>query len=941
MSNSIVSHLNLNLEHFHMYYSTVTPFSQVISELNLESNFNQSYHCVFNRIILTSKSVFDIKRLKLIKPIDQSRLKENLKERLGAYYHSQNVSSNSIRLDYVLSYYSSPPFSKFIRMLDPVSTNYLIRACSFFEFIDDSFILQRTGPYFCDFVWNKDPPILESSRFINPNKDSAKRQIETDDLPRKKLYPACDNWCNKFKSLDRHSLPPITKKKMLYGKQNYRYFNSYLDVTPRNLTSRIFSSVDTEVKDQLPLEPLTSTLDQTLKLSKRCKFINLLHKFCPAVDTTISLDSSEATQSSLKSYNDHNQVISFMYSVYHHLFPQKIFGSRSNCQGIFERLKLLVTTGSKVRFIVSNFRPPSLDLDSCGWMNNLKCIHKKIYIFDFFLFWLVEYFINLLKNHFYITESTSSKLYFYTYPVWNSIQDKYINKLVKEGKLKPVEIQEIKQETHMDKLLLRSSNLRFIPRSRKLRIINRLRIAGKNETRTCLQVLSYFLGRMVCSSASQRHRQNIAKLQTMMKLSESKKLYFVRVDIVNCYPSIDQGKLFDLVCNQLEQQFSYATTKDPLKIKEFDLVKSCVTKLAVKKHHFSNESRTQFTELINRLSSNQNNCVVVPKRSLTNYFLQDIRALFRSYILTPYLRLGPNRYYQLLKGIRQGGALSSDLCSFFISHVLDRVIDDFGLQNEEARLIIEDDIVFVTSSLERAQRYLSLMLNDFPKHGLEINTKKLQFNFDFPTNGLCQSEFFTFFGRDIYLNSKKVLSNYDKYQTESCQYFFNCNPFTPKNELRKSLINQLNLSMLPWDLDCSMNDDKSVALNIYQRALLQSSRLSCYLVSSPKYRSLQVPKYWIKFATGFAKHLFAIKEKWIARGLIDCPFTLNFIKWLISEAIYKQLGTLRMRHRKTEKEMFEKFVKTSRKNVPHMIRTNFFTYVLKENTFNINTVIYL
>lgn len=135
-----------------------------------------------------------------------------------------------------------------------------------------------------------------------------------------------------------------------------------------------------------------------------------------------------------------------------------------------------------------------------------------------------------------------------------------------------------------------------------------------------------------------------------------------------------------------------------------------------------------------------------------------------------------------------------------------------------------------------------------------------------------------------------------------------------------------------------MLDDQSVALNIYQRALLQSSRLSSYLVSSPRYRSEQVPKLWISFAHSFAKRLFAIKEKLIAKKMIDCPLTLNQIEWLTNEAVFRQLGTLKMKHRKLEMKNFARFLYTSRKLVCSSMRKKYLDYIKKENNYNPNSV---
>lgn len=565
---------------------------------------------------------------------------------------------------------------------------------------------------------------------------------------------------------------PILRIKMLYGRGSKKCFSRSLDITADHLFIRIFGSLDQSLCKDLKATNICQLLDHILTRNKSCQFMNLLQKHCP---------SHERNKMNILGYScKHENVINFVYSVLYYVFPMEIFGKRGNFERLYTRCKFMVTCGLKVKFRCSDLRGNQIDLNSCSWTKYLDCQHKKLIAFDLFLEFFADYILKLLRHHFYISESSSYKLIFFTTSDWAYITDNLVNDMVKKGDLVPVSNGEVNNKLKLCSLL-RASDVRFIPRKSKMRMINRLKIEGKKfETQSALETLSYLLTKITNTSPTERHMQNICNLQHMMRLGKSKKLYFIRADIQDCYPTIDQFQLYDLIISKFK--ISGILSKESLKVREIDVV-SDGTKV---KKQFVLDKEVNFSSLFH--SKLSNNCnIIVPKR-ISSLTYQTVELLFRNYIIKPYVRVGPKRWYQLHKGIRQGGSLSSALCALFIQHTINKVLQDFGSLNEETRLILEDDMVFITASEERARKALVDLVKILPEYGLHINISKLNFNFKNPFESRGFRENFSFLGRIIKLEQQSILVDYSKYYNEELQYSFNCDLFIPIKRASKNII---------------------------------------------------------------------------------------------------------------------------------------------------------
>lgn len=619
---------------------------------------------------------------------------------------------------------------------------------------------------------------------------STKQRQELSGFEEQKKSKNCDQ-CSKK---DCHKEWNISKQRMFYYKSWKEHFNTYLNFSGDYLFKTVFANLDPVFKNKLTYSLLLSHFNQIILRHRKCKFDNILKATCPinTEHTKVSLDSTVNIENTLKNYSSHIQVYSFIYKILYHIFPLPLFGSRANMQKIFNGLKLLASTGIKVKLKLAHIRGAKFDPNQCKWLDQFDCMHKKLYVFNHFLYWLVEYFISLLASKFYITESKTYQPFFYRHDSWSSIQSTFIKKLKSDQILKPSSLSQFKQIIKFDCPLLRLSNCRLIPRTHKLRMINKLRYCKmKSESQSCLRVLSYFIRKIVQTSPSQRYKNNMVGLKKVicgMKLAGDDELYFIKIDIANCYPSIDQTKLFELICLKLNSMM--LLNNKLIIMNEMDVVKPLIDKLTVKKYFYFEDEQDEFIEHFGLKGNCPPPLILVPKFSSITYFFNDIKSLFQNYIVEPFLRVGRRSYYQLKRGIRQGGALSSDLCSFYIEYLLDQVVGSFGKEEGEERLIQEDDMVFITKSSQKAQFFLEKMLEKFPSFGLNINIKKLQINFDasFLVPPVPTSNEFFFHGRQIGLESMKIVTLYDQYCNQTMQYTFNCHPFVSKAKVIKNLV---------------------------------------------------------------------------------------------------------------------------------------------------------
>lgn len=143
------------LSFYRKYYRSVHILGKVVNDLNISGQFSGSCLKYFNSTLIASNAVFDHNSIKIVAPIQEEELSNCIRKCLNELYSSANYSCNSIRREFVYLYLKSVYLCRLFRVIDHTSLKILIVSCSFFEFVDESYYIQRTGPYFSDFIWNK------------------------------------------------------------------------------------------------------------------------------------------------------------------------------------------------------------------------------------------------------------------------------------------------------------------------------------------------------------------------------------------------------------------------------------------------------------------------------------------------------------------------------------------------------------------------------------------------------------------------------------------------------------------------------------------------------------------------------------------------------------------------------------------------------------------
>lgn len=104
-----------------------------------------------------------------------------------------------------------------------------------------------------------------------------------------------------------------------------------------------------------------------------------------------------------------------------------------------------------------------------------------------------------------------------------------------------------------------------------------------------------------------------------------------------------------------------------------------------------------------------------------------------------------------------------------------------------------------------------------------------------------------------------------------------------------------------------------MALNIYERASLQISRLASYVLLSPHFQSVQSLHSIKIFMRFLAKKFFSLAERWSKEKSFSCSIRLVEIEWIVKYASFKIWNRRCLLHRKKERNMIRQELNDHRK----------------------------
>lgn len=153
-------------------------------------------------------------------------------------------------------------------------------------------------------------------------------------------------------------------------------------------------------------------------------------------------------------------------------------------------------------------------------------------------------------------------------------------------------------------------------------------------------------------------------VESRRQRDDCRPLYFVKVDIKDCYDSIDQFRLFEIVCRLLDKSERFAVRRYATVVATGGRLRRSFLRDASPEADF-NPSFLRFVR--EKIKGGQwNNAVFVDQVPHATVDAATLIGRLRSHLLNSIVRVG-RQYFKQTCGIAQGSVLSTLLCDIYYS----------------------------------------------------------------------------------------------------------------------------------------------------------------------------------------------------------------------------------------------------------------------------------
>ena len=263
----------------------------------------------------------------------------------------------------------------------------------------------------------------------------------------------------------------------------------------------------------------------------------------------------------------------------------------------------------------------------------------------------------------------------------------------------------------------------------------------------------------------------------------------------------------------------------------------------------ANESFLQTIQLKNRIIVPGNLEVIRdPVASILSHFKHLVKT-------------GEDKMFLMTQGLRQGGSLSSDLCSLYMDDFIDYVFS--GVTNVDV-VYEADDILFATPDMKLGESLLSRLLKGGNIYNFHVNPTKIFSNFIPSSEDLS---FITvtrqvpFCGFLFDEESRSIRANYDTFTGKSIRYSFNFNPFFSFDRMSDNLIAQVS-HLRAFLMDLRFNEEVVIVQNLLERVLLVSMKFASYIIEAPAFKDTPNGVMMTLFAKKLVQKVIQMQRSW-------------------------------------------------------------------------------
>ncbi|OCF77899.1 hypothetical protein I204_01902 [Kwoniella mangroviensis CBS 8886] len=461
-------------------------------------------------------------------------------------------------------------------------------------------------------------------------------------------------------------------------------------------------------------------------------------------------------------------VCRYVTMVFRSLFSIDIMGSQHNLDTILSHARRILKA--------KQYEPVSLhtvfqgiQMNDVQWVINdpkntqrvnvTEAEKRRNLVVDFVHWIFSEFLIPLLRNTFYITETSTTRYQtvYYTHEDWLRATKPHLE-VLKDDLL--VELN--KTESYFAQQgPLGVSAVRLIPKPKGFRPIVNLGKKIKSQSPLGIPIPGFGKKELtanqilkgvhqVLTFEKDRHRASLgaslfgtneifSPLQTLKselitKHGKIPKLYFVKMDIKAAFDTIKQDKMIQVVSDLLDQNHDYCLMLYCLLLPPASKASQGASRRLFKSRAVVDAHiASSFGEHAQEIAEPLRNAVIVYLVRRKQITKESCLELLKIHIQNNVWQVGTKLYKQKT-GIPQGSKISSLLCSFFYA-CLENDHLRFTRQEGSRLLRYIDDFLFITDSISLARKFVDTMSKGFPTYGAEISMTKTLLSFESESNG--------------------------------------------------------------------------------------------------------------------------------------------------------------------------------------------------------------
>ncbi|CEG73056.1 hypothetical protein RMATCC62417_08512 [Rhizopus microsporus] len=542
----------------------------------------------------------------------------------------------------------------------------------------------------------------------------------------------------------------------------------------------------------------------------------------------------------------HGKVILFIKTQLKNVFPLEFWGSQHNFDVICRAVKCYVSRNMYEKLSLSEVLHQFKTKD-CKWLYTkstekmpLSASQKGHTLLTQALRWVFHgYIAVLIRQLMYVTPFSGEqiKLFYFRKDIWCKISDQFLKKVVNQEFYKPV-------DTHtLHTIKLGISRTRLVPKKNGFRLIanmkrtitftqtNRLEQGSINKKLSPALPIFKFEQQQPGLSGSavttaqlfERLREYKQKMRERMQRGlVQEKLYFVKIDIANCYDTLDQDLLVKILENVLDSKeyiHKYLELWRGFSLKSMRRVVGTPDKIKA----------IDFCSREIRSSSRKKDFIIVDMNQGYTKRGSEILRLVKESIKNDVLKIG-GKYYRRQRGISQGSCLSNALCNFFFGEFEKHKLGFFKKNRDDLLFRFVDDFIYITPSKEHAQQFYQTMVTGLADYGITVNEEKCLSNFE---NDMDEFPWLGYLFNTRNLNVHLDLANaayLDLVSTVTVDYVGNI-----EKTLLNSQVRNIKIKMNNMLIHTDLNTIRSISRNFKDIFYLSARRLE--IQTSKLYKS--------------------------------------------------------------------------------------------------------